>query len=390
MIFAWLFAAAYAAPCESGDVAAEVEAAKQAVLGADLAGAQQRLDSAEAALGCSAVDAQTLGKLWYVEGALLVFSGDPASAADSFAAAARVAPDVAIPEFGPDVDAARAAAVVPTGTSQIGLSPELSSPWLIWIDGVAVSTPATVVPGLHAVQAGTAKRPYYGKIILVSEGQTASVTHGLPLKPSDLVESNTGGKKLALKSSLWFATGGEFAAGKEYEAALVEVDGDGVEHWYQQPNPQWSVPIEVGATVRTGRAWARVAATVGLAIPGQCTISEPATPGAETSCNSGYVYSVLESKENINTTDDDIYSYHVFQTAIGGYAAVGATFGHFDFGASLGGSWPSRMPIRILAGVQLGDLPVRIEARGGINVLGGDNITPEGSFGLLAAFTPSL
>lgn len=341
MLF-WTLATATAAP--DCDVDTSVSEAIEALLIGDASAARAALDRAGTALACDApAQADTLGRWWVVDGVLRHQEGDLQGAADSFASAARLAPQLWLPGLSEELRAAYDAAELPAGTGLIVISPDPGDR-PVWIDG-APMTSAEVPTGLHVIQVGEpGGAPVFASTLWVGDGLTHAVETGLPpaaLPPgSDTPEGpggpegpeGPGGPEAPERSGgprlqIHLLTGGRAAIG----GALAS----GAD---QEPATKLSIPLEVGVGLAGPGWWFRLHGGVGPLIGGRYLSADPAGNPIAT-------------------------PLHV---DAGG--ALAGQLGAVHLGLLGAVHWPSRIAARALAGWSPTDGPWLLELRGGANL----------------------
>jgi len=181
----WLAALSPLAHAECDDVATLVDSAEQAVIEARTDDAGATLRQAEAALGCSPVpSAALLARMWLAEGTRAYMQGDEKVARLAFAAAARVAPEVWVESYGPQVrQIYKTAAEHDGGTGSVRIHPNPEG-WSTTLDGEAVSFPFDAASGLHMVQVGrSAERTEYSEVFYLPRDETYFILTGLEDTP---------------------------------------------------------------------------------------------------------------------------------------------------------------------------------------------------------------
>ncbi len=118
------------------------------------------------------------------------------------------------------------------------------------------------------------------------------------------------------------------------------------------------VPLEVGATLAPGSAWVRLGGWVAPLLGGTVLYSTPRTRLGQ------------------------------MPLSIGGYGAGGVELGSVRVGALGGVLWPGRLPIRAVAGLPVGSMPVQVEGRAGANLSSARPAEP--SLEVVVAWTPAL
>ncbi len=326
---------------------------QSAVVEADLDAAEAHLAALEHSFACGeVVEPKLLGRIWLLEGALLTFRGEPEAALESWVAAERVAPSLWIADLGDPLRADYEAARAAEGTGHIDIEPPLFWGAIAAIDGQMVSTPFEIPPGLHLVQAGPAGDAIsFGKIIAVSSNSTAVVSTGLA--PPDATPAPIA----AQEPESVAATDHGFSVHISGGAIVTmgdALDGPGSG---DEPATKLSIPLELGLQRNFDGAWFRAAASVAPLVGGR------------------YLYS---DGAQINGSS----------VGIGGNLAGGWLTGPLRVGGLGGVSWPGRITTRAVLASRLGDLPLSIEIRGGLNLA--TEREPEPAFGALLVFNPYL
>jgi len=143
--------------------------------------AAERFIEVQAAFGCSEpATVEQIARMWNAEGARLHLSGDPTTAADAFAAAARVSPMTWNADFGPELKAARdtAAAAGRGAGGAVQLEPDPGEFQSV-LDGQEVDNPTPASSGLHLVQVlDTDGLSLYGTVVYVPPGEELVVDTG--------------------------------------------------------------------------------------------------------------------------------------------------------------------------------------------------------------------
>jgi hypothetical protein len=330
---------AFAADCEAPAIAIEDALAK--VLHGDLVAARTAFWRAEADLKCGTpATPEVLARLWIVEGAIFTFEGDPVSAADSFAAAGRVSPDTWYDALGPDLRAAALAATAasPKAQGRLALDPPRGEPYVVWIDGTASPTPASVAEGMHVVQIGESGTVAIARTVYVGEGETVNIDHSLADRTPTVIVEPVVVEPIVIEPVVvrddgdsgpygHLGVGGDLALGRP-----LATSDDAAE-----PGVKFGLPVEMGVGLTSGSLWARVVLSAAPLLGGH------------------YLYA---SDGTVNAS----------RFALGGHAAAGVALDALDLGVSAGIAWPGRITARAIAGVGLGDLPLRVEARLGANL----------------------
>ena len=177
--------------------------------------AAERFTEVQAAFGCSEpASAEQIARMWNAEGARLHLSGDPTTASDAFAAAARVSPATWNPDFGPELKGARdAAAAAGRGAAGSVLLEPDPGEFQPVLDGLEVDNPTPASAGLHLVQVlDTDGLSLYGTVVYVPPGEDLVVDTG-PLVTR--VDPN------ARKRTPWLLIGGGAAFAGAGGAALM-------------------------------------------------------------------------------------------------------------------------------------------------------------------------
>lgn len=200
------------ADCPSVDV--WLDRLEQDIIAIRLPEAEQALARAEAGLSCGppATTAQ-IARFWRAEGVLLTLQGHPEDAALSFVAARRVLPEVWTPAFGAEMERLfREAPALEERPVTLVLAP-WDPRYTGFLDGQVASFPAVAEPGLHLVQASSARARAattveYGKISLVSDGATMTLATPFPRDPDPSGAHGSAGARAGLALTV----GGTFAA----------------------------------------------------------------------------------------------------------------------------------------------------------------------------------
>ena len=184
----WSNAAKAADSCERPS--ALVAQADQAVVEGRFADMPALVERFDTALSCAEpVDATTLAAFFRAQGAWFSLTGQTVESALAFQSAAQLAPDAWTEAFGATLrtrfDAAAAKEAGAAGS--IRLSPPPHDPTLeLHIDGLGSGAPATVTPGLHAVQlvrpASADYKPgeaRFGRVVAVFPGEDVVVNPGV-------------------------------------------------------------------------------------------------------------------------------------------------------------------------------------------------------------------
>lgn len=334
VLLAWL-GAAQAQDC--ADAPALVERAADALLAADMDGAGTLRDDAEAALVCGEpVAPTTLARMWVVEGVLAFLAGDEAGARLALVAAQRTDPGVWDPRYGQDLTALWSDlgdAPPPEGT--VALSPALGEGWTVSVDGSEAVLPVTLPEGVHAVQVHHGGQVAFGQVVRALADETVRISHTLPTTPPEPAADPVAvgpapvPPEPSVKGTVVVGLGVDVAGGQSLDAVTVE---------QREPGGKVLVPLEVGAALVGPGLWLRGAASLGPLLGGSYLFRT--TTGAGKS-----------------------------PVAVGGHLAGGPRVGALDLGLLVGVQWPARIPTRLVVSLPLGELPLRLEARAGVNVV---------------------
>ena len=152
---------------------------EKAVLEARMEDAADLLKRMEVAFSCGPVAPPgVLGRMWLAEGVMLSLQGDDEM--DSFAAAARVAPNSWREEYGVRfAERYQEAGRREESYGNIGLEPPLVT-YVGAVDGQVVDFPVRALGGLHLLQVGPAAGPMaFSKVFLLSENENLQLRTGL-------------------------------------------------------------------------------------------------------------------------------------------------------------------------------------------------------------------
>lgn len=341
MIWWWTLAAAQT--CESVEELGSRMVDE--VLEANLEGASELGRRAEVALACGEVVApEVLGKLWVVSGVLAWFDGRTDEARRLLVAGQALAPGAWDPRFGQELTGVWSEIEPSSGEGIILLRPELGEGWQVAVDGGADAR--TVPAGLHLFQVHDAGAVQFGKVVYVPPGETVALSHTLPSVPPSkrVIEAPLPGAPTpsegAVAASLSVGVGVDLAGGSR-------LDSEG----FTEPSGKLSVPVELGVRVEGGGLWFRSAAAMGPLVGGS------------------YLYA-----------SDGVASRSVL--GVGGHVAGGLQVGAIDLGLLAGVQWPSRIPVRAVVGLPLGEAPLRLEARAGLNIATGSRVEGAGTLNL--------
>lgn len=173
------------AHADCDDVAILVERAEQAVIEGRHDAAGATLEQAEKALACGAVPApKLLGRMWLAEGTRAYLQGDEKVARLAFAAASRVASELWVDSYGPQVRKIyESAAQHDPGTGSVRIHPNPEG-WSKALDGHQVDFPIELAAGLHLLQVGrSAAQTDYAEIFYLPREDTYFVLTGLEDTP---------------------------------------------------------------------------------------------------------------------------------------------------------------------------------------------------------------
>ena len=336
----WILLIAAAASAACPDRAELIDKALDAVVSADLFGARNRLTELEGALACGVLATQDeLVSMWLLEGALSTFSGDREGASDAFRAAAVQRPSWFIDDLGAplraDYDAACATPVSGTGT--LVIEPVLAG-WTLAVDGESAEFPVTVSAGLHVVQVGSSDDAVgFARVIHVSDGATVVIDTQLrPVLPRDPVSTNPrvdGAPQPAVQPPSSLVLGWTASAGVGVAVGARLEDAVGTE-----PALKVMIPLETGVRLRGEHGWLRAAVGAGPLLGGD------------------FVYS--QSGRAVVTP-----------VSLGTHLAGGWRSTSLAAGAAVGIQWPERVGVRGIVALPLGQAPLELEARLGVNAL---------------------
>ncbi len=310
-----------------------LNALEESVVTVDLGSVQERIDQVVASFECGrGATADQLARLWNAEGAYLHLDGDVTAAEESFQAARRVAYDQWTDAFGPKMREVWANTPEATERGSINVDPRLSW-WTVLIDGEPAKLPADVPTGPHIVQGGPSVDDIrFGKLVFVRPGGIAVAVHDqqegiAPTVASD-IEAAVKPTDLLPRFTVHTSAGGGFAFGRAEGAEpaakvplALEVTGIG------------RLPLSAGAD---RRLWFRTGVSAWPMMTGAWSFDGQQGPAS-------------------------VPNGLGLQVAAGGRNVQG------DVGAMLGWQWPGRVQMRVLAALELGDLPLAIEPRVGLN-----------------------
>jgi hypothetical protein len=189
----WFAALTPAIHAACDDVATLIATAEQAVIENRIEDAGATLRQAEAALSCAPVpEPAVLARMWLAEGTRAYMQSDEKVARLAFAAAARVAPDLWVESYGPQVRKIyQAAAQHDGGAGSVRVHPNPEG-WTTTLDGRAVSFPVEAASGLHVVQVGrSAEASEYAEVFFLPRGDTYFILTGLEDTPNTVAEAPT-------------------------------------------------------------------------------------------------------------------------------------------------------------------------------------------------------
>ena len=350
--FAILWISVASADCVA-DRTAFLGDAQEHVLTVDIDRAQAALDAAEEAMACGSVVApEVLARFWLIDGALQVMRGDAGGAAQAFQSAAWVAPDVWMEDLGPAMRSAydEAASVERTfGTRE--WTPTGATGW---IDGRLKENPTDVAVGLRLIQAGTSESDVtFARIVLVTaDAMRLETSVELPRpvpRVAELPAPDPVAPVVQGPTDPWVrvygGVGSSVSMGQEID--LVS-DGQPL----IEPGLKVDIPLEFGAELRRGMFWLRAGGALAPLVNGSYLFALPEGVG-----RSAFAY--------------------------GGRVGLGLALSAADVGVVTGVSLPGRIPIRTVAGVDLGDLPLKLELRVGLNLVTQRPVEPAGGLSLM-------
>ena len=163
------------------DVQASTAAAVDALVAARLEEAEAALARAELGFSCgSPPSAEVLARFWLAEAAASSVAGDADDAVDAWQAAARLAPALWEPRYGPDLRKRRDAAVLSTLRREASVRADpLPERYTLLLDGEKAPNPTPATEGLHLVQVAQ-RDVLYGKIVLLAADENMLVRPELP------------------------------------------------------------------------------------------------------------------------------------------------------------------------------------------------------------------
>ena len=158
-----------------------------------LGDAQAALTAAWSALSCSRrVRPEDLARLWLAQGALQALLADEEGAKHLFAAAARTAPELWVPDYGAELrglyNEARSLPQGEPGT--VTLDPPVAW-YAASLDGVPTAFPASAPPGPHVIQVGPPdKDAVFATVFELAPGGTHAVTTGITEPPPPITAAS--------------------------------------------------------------------------------------------------------------------------------------------------------------------------------------------------------
>ena len=300
---------------------------EEAVLTADYAAAEAQLEAVITTFACGPVaSAEQLARLWNLEGALLVFTGETDAAVESFQASRRMSD--AFPEvLGSKLEAVWSGAPAADGDGEVSVDPKPVW-WTVAVDGAPGPAPRQVPVGLHLVQIGPSTSDIrLAKVVYVGSGATALVANELVEGPPPAPVAAPAAARPADRPPV---VSTHTAIGVSAAIGAAERD---------EPAAKVHLPLEVGASLRLGRAgalWIRPHVAAGPTVTGPFVYAGPL---------------------------GDAISRRALAAAL----TVGGGTHQGDFGACVGLLWPGRISTRVVASLPLGDSPWRVEPRLGLN-----------------------
>jgi len=318
-----------------------LEEATADVLAIDIDGARAHMSALEAAMGCGeTVNADLLARFWLLEGVLQSLEDDPTAASDAFRAAQEVSADAWIQELGPGMRATYEEANAQEDASgTLILTPAEA---FVAVDGHPRSTPVQVTAGLRLIQAGPrASEVTYSRIVHVTSGEPHRLELPIAL---DTPEPEPVAEELADVPALvdprpeaGLGVFGGIGSGLAIGEAIQFKDERGTQR--EEAALKIEIPLELGAVFRFGSAgWIRAAGTLSPRL------------------NGPYLF----------TAGDEIGQSVVTYGALLG---AGVRTPKLEVGLLGGVAMPSRIPLRAVLSTPLGNMPLRIEARAGLNLV---------------------
>lgn len=158
------------------DLGTATAQANDALVAARLEETQAALQRAEAAFSCGVPPTkEAIARFWLAEAALASVGGRAQDAQDAWQAAARLAPELWEPRYGPELRAQRDAAVAGMGQGHgtVCVDP-LPEKHQMLVDGAAQPNPVTTSEGLHIVQVAR-HEVVNGKVVLLGADENMLV-----------------------------------------------------------------------------------------------------------------------------------------------------------------------------------------------------------------------
>ncbi len=306
--------------------------ATAATIDADLFLARTRLTQLERAFACGPqASPDQLARLWLIEGALSVFAGDTAGADEAFAAAARLSPGLWIEDLGMVLRTHYEHAPRQVhGTGVVDLQLPLDG-WTVSIDGQTTLVPTEVASGLHLVQVGPdPEHMAFAQMVHVLTGSQTLIDTGL-VPPDDVpAPPPSSPPPSAVPPPRWTvdwlgAVGLGLGSGQRSGAAS---------------GPNLAVPMELGMQLLDEPVWGRIMVGGAPRIGGH------------------YVHA---GGRGVTTSP----------STIGGQVAGGVRHDVLAAGLLAALHWPCRAGFRAVGSGRLGDGPLSVEARAGVDVTTG-------------------
>jgi hypothetical protein len=328
---------------------------EKALFAADFGTTETKLRALEGALSCGPLaEVELLARMWLLEGAWYTRQGAPDQGADSFRAAARISAATWVSGYGSELRAAYESAIASSaaGSTTLVVEPDIFR-WIGAIDGEVTRFPATVAPGLHLVQVGASESDVrFSRIVVAFPDSPVVVVTGLheptgtEVRPAPAPVAGPAPRKVVQHPplALHAAVGASASFGADPE-------GD-------ETGAKLAIPLEAGVVWHPiNPLWTRVALTGGPLLTG----AYPWTDG------------------DVATTSPSLLGAH----AAGGFAA-----NQGGLGLLAGWQWPGRAAIRGVLYGALPKVPIRVEARIGLNVPTAG--TPETAIDLFVDVVPRL
>ncbi|HHO54068.1 MAG TPA: hypothetical protein ENK18_25165 [Deltaproteobacteria bacterium] len=338
-----------------------IDAAEEALLLLDLPGVQRELETAETLFTCGWLpDPSLLARFWLLEGSLASMEGDDEGTTDAFQAARRVAPDTWIEGLGDPLRRRFDAAHTQPSARGHLITKGVEEGYLIQINGVPVAPPLDVPAGLQLVQIGR-EQVRFAQMIYVLPNTVTTLAPKLPLLPPSLPvrDPNAAPRPTipqplhedTLSLDLFTGVGISAAVG---EASIRETSPGLTVH---EPALKLRIPVEAGLVLRASSLWIRGAASVAPLVGGE-----------------------------IRYLDQE--KIQALPWTLSTEGALGGSVGPVDLGASGGLLWPDRVSARLIGSAGPPSLPLRLEARLGVDLHLDGGLEP--AAGLLTTFTPEL